>query len=138
MTSKIQILIHILDDNIDDLRVMERVLSKSDTFSVKTFYDPDEFINALNDDVYMVITDIGITDYNVFDTVISIKKKYSGIYMIVVSGYFDTRIYKRLINECHVWGIADKNEPEWPENLREIVELTVPKMLDKKMAMSHE
>lgn len=137
MTAKIQILVYILDDNLNDLRQMERVLSNTDTFNIKTFYYPQEFLAAITDDVYMIITDVSITDYNVFDTIVNIKKKHPGIYIIVVSGYFDVKILMRLINECHIWGIADKNESRWPENLREIVELTVPKMLDKKMALAN-
>jgi DNA-binding NarL/FixJ family response regulator len=134
----IHILIYLLDDNLSDLETMTRVLSRTDTFSIKTFYDPDAFKAALSEDVYMVITDIGIMDYNVFETASAIKRDYPGIYMVVVSGYFDNKIFTRLINECHVWGIVDKNEQGWTDNLKSIVDLTVPKMLDKKMALSND
>ena len=138
MSAPIHILILILDDNLSDLEAMTRALSHTDTFSIKTFYDPDEFRAALSDDVYMVITDIGIMNYNVFDTAIEIKQQYPGVYMIVVSGYFDEKIFTKLINECHVWGIVNKNEHNWTDVLKNIVDRTVPKMLDKKMALSND
>lgn len=134
MTGKIQISVLILDDNIDDLKFIKRELDKSGTFDVQTFYNPEEFKAALNEDVYMVITDMKMDNYNVFDTVCDIKTTYPGIYVVVISGHFSLEIVKRLINECHIWGVVEKTDIHWLSQIKEIVDLTVPKMLQKKMA----
>lgn len=134
MTDKIQISILVLDDSLEDLYLIKRELDKTGTFDVQTFYDPEEFKAALNEDTYMVITDIKMSNYNVFDTVCEIKNTYPGIYVLVMSGYLDTSIIKRLVNECHVWGIVEKSDTDWLGQIKSIIDLTVPKMLQKKMA----
>jgi DNA-binding NtrC family response regulator len=134
MTSKISISILVLDDNLDDLHLIKRELDKTGTFDVQTFHDPEEFKAALNEETYMVITDVKMDNYNVFDTVCEIKSTYPGIYVIVISGYFDVAIIKRLVNECHIWGVIEKIGLNWLSEIKEIVHLTVPKMLQKKMA----
>lgn len=131
---KLQLLIYIVDDIKSDLEMMAMWL-RSETFEIKLFSDPVEFKEALNDDVSMVITDIGMNNYNVYDTIEQIKKDFQGIYVIVVSGYLDKEIYERLM-DCHVWNAIEKNSTDWLEKLKLKVNLTVPKMLNKKLALT--
>src|SRR5579859_6641078 len=120
MTDKIQISILVLDDSLDDLYLIKRELDKTGTFDVQTFYDPNEFKAALNEETYMVITDVKMNNYDVFDTVCEIKSTYPGIYVLVMSSYFDTAIIKRLINECHIWGIVEKSDRDWLHQIKNI------------------
>lgn len=131
---KLQLLLYIVDDIKSDLELMAMWL-RSETFDIRLFSDPKEFKQALNDDVSMVITDIAMTNYNVYDTVEQIRREYPGIYIIVVSGFLDKEIYERLM-DCHVWNAIEKNATNWLEKLKLKVELTVPKMLNKKMALT--
>jgi DNA-binding NtrC family response regulator len=96
---KLKLLIYILDDNQLDLELMSRALH-SDTFEIELFTDPDKFKASLNEDVSMVITDIGIPNFDVCETVERIKQKHEGLYVIVVSGYLDCTMYERL--KCSV------------------------------------
>lgn len=137
MTSKIQILIYILDDNESDLDLMLHWLN-SDTYDIHCFTDPKKFSEALNEDVSMVITDIKIGhDYDVYKTVEKIRATYPGIYIIAISGYLSKEICLKLI-DCHVWNAVEKNSTDWLDKLKEKVELTVPKILNKKMALSRD
>lgn len=131
---KLQLLIYILDDVKSDLELMAKWL-RSDTFDIRLFTDPKEFKAALNDDVSMVITDIRINNYDVYDTVEQIKKDFQGIYVIVVAGFLDKHIYERLM-DCHVWNVVEKNTTDWLEKLKLRVNLTVPKMLTKQLALT--
>lgn len=133
---KLQLLIYILDDIKSELELMALWL-RSDTFEIKLFTDPKEFKAALNKDVSMVITDIRINNYDVYETVEQIKKDLPGIYVIVVAGYLDKDIYERLM-DCHVWNAVEKNTTDWLEKLKLRVNLTVPKMLTKKLALTDE
>lgn len=136
MTDKLSILIYIIDDNESDIDLMLMYL-KSDTYDIRTFTNPKEFRQALNDDVSMVITDIKINNYDVYETVSQIRENYPGIYIIAVSGYLSKEIYEKLM-DCHVWNAVEKNATDWLDKLKQKVELTVPKMLNKKAAMSHD
>lgn len=131
---KLQLLIYILDDIQSELELMAQWL-RSDTFEIKLFTDPKEFQEALNDEVSMVITDIRVNNYDVYETVEQIKKDLPGIYIIVVSGFLDKHIYERLM-DCHVWNVVEKNTTDWLEKLKLRVNLTVPKMLTKKLALT--
>lgn len=132
MTDKIQILIYVVDDNEVDLEFIMRYL-QSDTFDIKCFTNPIELKDALNEDVSMVITDIKMDNYDIYISVNEIKDRFPGIYIIAMSGYLSLEIYERLI-DCHVWYVVDKNKAGWLDDLKRKVELTVPKMLNKKMA----
>lgn len=132
--TKLNLLLYIVDDVQSDLELMAMWL-RSDTFDIQLFSDAKEFKEALNDDVSMVITDIAMNNYNVYDTVEQIRKEYPGIYIIVVSGFLDKEIYERLM-DCHVWNAVEKNSSDWLEKLKLKVNLTVPKMLNKKMALT--
>lgn len=136
MTDKITILIYILDDSSSDLDLMVRWLN-SDTYDIRCFSDPDKFNEALNDDVSMVITDIKIDNYDVYSTVSKIRADFPGIYIIAVSGFLNKEIYEKLM-DCHVWNAVEKNSTDWLDKLKKKVELTVPKILNKKMALSHD
>lgn len=130
---KLQLLLYIVDDAPLDLELMDRCL-RSDTFDIKLFSSAKEFKEALNNDVSMVITDIGMPDYDICESVEQIKKDYPGIYIIVVSGYLNEDVYERLM-DYHVWNVVNKNACDWLEKLRLKVNLTVPKMLNKKRAL---
>lgn len=136
MTDKITILIYILDDSESDIDLMVHCLN-SDTYDIQCFTDPDKFSEALNNDVSMVITDIKINNYDVYSTVANIRAEYPGIYIIAVSGYLNKEIYEKLM-DCHVWNAVEKNSTDWLDKLKKKVELTVPKILNKKMALSHD
>ena len=136
MTDKLRILIYIIDDCQSDIDLMLMYL-KSDTYDIHTFTDPDKFKEALNDDVSMVITDIKMHNYDVYETVAQIRVDYPGIYIIAISGYLSKEIYEKLM-DCHVWNAVEKNTTDWLDKLKLKVELTVPKMLQKKMALSHD
>lgn len=131
---KLQLLLYIVDDVKADLEMMAMWL-RSETFDIKLFNDPKEFKQALNDDVSMVITDIAMNNFDIYDTVEQIRKDFPGIYIIVVSGFLDKEVYARLM-DCHVWNAVEKNTTDWLDKLKLKVELTVPKMLNKKMALT--
>lgn len=137
MTDKLKLLIYIVDDSQIDLDLMSHWL-RSDTFTIECFTDPDKFKAALNEDVSMVITDIKMgNDYDVYKTVSQIRENHPGIYIIVVSGFLNEEIYDKLM-DCHVWNAVEKNSTDWLDKLKLKVEVTVPKMLKKKAAMSHD
>lgn len=136
MTDKIQILIYILDDSQSDLDLMLLWLN-SDTYDVRCFTDPSLFKDALTKDVSMVITDIKMNNYDVYGTVANIRAEYPGIYIIAISAHLSKEIYEKLM-DCHVWNAVEKNATDWLDKLKKKVELTVPKILNKKMALSHD
>lgn len=131
MTS-IKILINVLDDAEADREYIEFVLTKNDQLQIKSFFDPSEFKQSLSDEVSLIITDVRIPGYDVFEMIQYIHDKYPGIYVIVVSGFFNDDIYEKLF-ELGVDRVVTKNiGAEWVNKVALYVEQLLPKILLKK------
>lgn len=135
MTS-VKILINILDDAESDREFIEMVLGENQELQITSFYDPKLFRESLSDDVSLIITDVRIPGFDIFEMVKHINDNYPGIYIIVVSGYFTDEIYERLF-ELGVDRVVKKTVGnEWVNKVWKYVNDLLPKILFKKDAMS--
>lgn|ERR1700688_2802539 len=90
-----KILIHALDDEQIVLDWLEHLFSDP-VYDLHVFSDAKEFEDAFNGDVDLVITDMRVPGYDLFATLKKFKTIKRGVYLIVISGYFDDEIYERL------------------------------------------
>lgn len=131
MTS-VKILINILDDAEADREFIEMALGKNDQLQVTSFFDPKQFKDSLSDDVSLVITDVRIPGFDVFEMVQYIHDHFPGIYVIVISGYFTDEIYERLF-ELGVDRVVKKGVgAAWVNSVWKYVNQLLPKILLKK------
>lgn len=124
----------ILDDAEFDRETMVKALSTNTQLNITTFFDPNQFEENLSDDTNLVILDVRIPKFDVFKTIEHIHKYHPGIYIIVISGYFDTEIYQRLVR-CGVDDTVEKTNHTWVAELKERVDILLPKIIRRKNAL---
>lgn len=126
----------ILDDTEADREFMVKVLSVNQQLIITTFFDPNQFIESLSEDTSLVILDVRIPkyDFDIFSTIEYIHKHHQGIYVIVISGHFDADILRRLIR-LRVDDIVEKTDHTWVAELKERVDVLLPKIIKKKNAL---
>lgn len=131
MTS-VKILINILDDAEADREFIERALGKNDQLQITSFFDPNLFRESLSDDVSLIITDVLVPGFDIFEMVQYIHDHYPGIYIIVISGHFNDDIYDKLF-ELGVDRVVKKTTgAEWVNKVWTYVNQLLPKILLKK------
>lgn len=129
----IQILI--LDDSETDRDIIEMTLADNERYKITSFFDPATFKESLSDEVSLIITDVRIPGYDVFETISYIHEKFPGIYIIVMSGYFDDFIYERLF-ELDVDRVVKKGVgAAWVKKIAQYVNDFIPKIDYKKQLM---
>lgn len=124
-------LIYILDDTEADRELIEMKLRDNADLDIISFYDPKTFTERLSDDVALVITDIRIPNYDVFQSIEYIQQHYPGIYLIVISGYFDDGIYERLF-ELGVDRVVSKTGLSWMNKVAKYVNDLLPKISQRQ------
>lgn len=117
----------ILEDNpIDRKSIIGRLGVQYD---VEAFYNPDDFKKAVSKETNMVIMDIKMPEfpsYDIFETLNWLRLKYSGIYKIVISGYFNNEIYKNLIR-CGVDDTVEKGvDLSYLDELQQCIARLIP------------
>lgn len=130
MTGKIQILI--IDDAEADREFISLELRERG-FEVYEFYNPADFKAALNEKTSMVITDVRIPGYNVFEMIEYLKDNFPWVYIIVISGHFDDDdVYERLF-ELEVDRVVNKGTNEvWIGKVIKYVNQLLHKILKKR------
>ena len=117
MTSPIEILVKVVDDAVVDLEFIVDQLNENPIFKVSGYSNPESFKESMNKDVNLVITDVRIPSYNVYETVEYLRYHFPGIYIIVISAHFTEDILKRLIR-CKVDDVVEKDSFNWVKHLR--------------------
>lgn len=127
-----QILTFVLDDNPDVQLMIDALLQKEGIYNIKGFTNPDEFKDALSNDVSLVLLDLNIPghNYNVFELIKYIQDNFTGIHIIVISGYLNEEIKDRLW-KAEVFYAVDKNGKSFPEELKETFSRVMPRVLLK-------
>jgi DNA-binding NarL/FixJ family response regulator len=129
------IITYILEDAEADRDFIEFVLKDDDRLDITYFYDPISFKENLSDDINIVITDVRIPHYDVFKTIEYIRDNFPGIYIIVMSGYFDDAIYERLF-ELGVDRVVKKGTDEkWVRRIAKYINDFLPKIELKQELM---
>src|SRR6266478_1003763 len=80
------IVIHCLDDE-EIVGEWLKDLFPRETYEVKIFSSPIQFIGAFSDKVDLVITDMKVPGYDLHTTLKHFKEIREGVYIIVISGY---------------------------------------------------
>lgn len=134
----IKIIVNVLEDEEWIHRFIKEIFSDDALYEITCYSEPEPFINAFNQDVDLIITDIKILGYDVVENLKAFSKINPGCYLVVISGYLDS-LYDVLINECNVDRTVEKtSDLSWLKLLRDRVESLKPKILGKsKFIPSH-
>lgn len=132
-----KVLIYILDDSEADREFIEMAIG--DQFEIASFHNPDTFKANLSNDVNIVITDVRVPGYDVYETIQYLHDYYPGIYVIVISGYFDDDTYERLF-ELGVDRTVRKegNNLIWSKKVAKYVNDLAPKIELKRELLKHD
>lgn len=127
-----QILTFILDDNPDVQVIINAILKREGLYNIKGFSSPKEFKEALSNEVSLVLLDLNMPGYNydVFQLIKYIQKSFTGIHIIVISGYLNEQIKDQLW-EAEVFFAVDKNGHTFPEDLKKTLDRVAPRILLK-------
>ena len=115
-----------LDDEPVILEWMRHVF-EDEVYDLKTFKQPQEFIAAFTADTDLVITDMRVPGYDLYSTLEHFHEINKGVYIIVISAYFDDAIYERLF-ELGVDRVIQKNKPEWIHKIGQYVNELFPRI----------
>lgn len=135
----ISIEVLILDDAEADCEFMVKALSVNTQLRITTFFDPNQFKENLSEDTGLVILDVSIpkSDYDIFKTIEHIHKHYEGICIIVISGYFDVNIMRKLMR-LRVDDTVEKTDHTWVSELKERVDVLLPNILHKQTLLKKQ
>lgn len=131
-----QILTFVLDDNPDVQVIINALLKKEGLYNIKGFTNPDEFKGALNNEVSLVLLDLNIPghNYDVFELIKYIHATFTGIHIIVISGYLNEKI-KDDLWRAEVFYAIDKNGNSFEKQLTETLDRVMPRILLKLNAI---
>lgn len=115
-----------LDDEPVILEWMKHVF-EDEIYDLKVFKDAREFIAAFTSDTDLVITDMRVPGYDLYSTLEHFHEINKGVYIIVISAYFDDSIYERLF-ELGVDRVIQKNKPEWIHKIGQYVNELFPRI----------
>lgn len=115
-----------LDDEPVILEWMKHVF-EDEIYELKVFKDAREFIDAFTADTDLVITDMRVPGYDLYSTLEHFHEINKGVYIIVISAYFDDAIYERLF-ELGVDRVIQKNKPEWIHKIGRYVNELFPRI----------
>lgn len=128
----ISIEILLLDDAEADREFLVGKLSENEQLSIREFYNGNEFRKAISDDTRLIITDVCVPGYDVFETIDYTHINFPGVYIIVISGHFDDYIYERLF-EFGVDRVVKKGTNEmWINKVIKYVDQLLPKIIQKQ------
>lgn len=125
----------ILDDAESDRDFIVDLLNENENLNVTGFWNVEEFKQSLSSDISLIITDVRIPGYDVFEMISYIHDNFPGIYIIVVSGYFNDDIYAKLF-ELSVDRVVHKGtSTAWINKVSMYVEQLMPRIMLKKELM---
>lgn len=119
-----------LDDEDVILEYLQRIFT-DEIFDLKVFDKPGEFIDAFNKDVDLIITDLRVPGYDAYKTLEKFKSINRGVYIIVISAFFDIAICQRLF-ELDVDRIIDKGDTlTWIKKIGQYVNELFPRIVKR-------
>lgn len=118
-----------LDDDPVILEWLQHIFD-SEVYDLKVFKDAREFISAFTPDIDLVITDMRVPGYDLYSTLERFHSINKGVYIIVISAYFDDSIYERLF-ELGVDRVIQKNKPEWIHKIGQYVNELFPRIHER-------
>lgn len=125
-----QIQILALDDESVILEYLERIFT-DEIFNLKVFDNADEFIKAFNKDVDLIITDLRVPGYDAYKTLAQFKSINRGVYIIVISAFFDENVYERLF-ELDVDRVIRKGDTmNWIKKIGQYVNELFPRIFER-------
>lgn len=125
-----------LDDSSADRDFIVNILNANDQLHVTGFWNADEFKQSITNDIGLIITDVRVPGYDVFDMISYIHNNFPGIYIIVISGYFNDDIYAELFELGVDRVVQKKGNMAWAEKVSKYVDDLLPKILAKKELMT--
>lgn len=130
--NKIKIITYILDDDITIKEFFNHFLNQDELFIVSSFTAPEEFRQAMNRNVDLVILDVNIPGhkYDILETITYLQDKYPGTYIIVISGYLDV---DRILSywEAGAFYAIEKKDFSWTDKLQKTLDKVIPKILHR-------
>lgn len=127
----IRILVKVLEDAEADREFIIDMLSENELLDIEGFYDQAEFKGSINKDIDLVITDIRVPNYDVFETIEYLYNDFPGIYIIVMSAYIDIETHERL-RQLRVDETIEKDDIRWIIRLQEAVNRLIPRIIKKR------
>lgn len=123
--------VNCLDDETVILEWLENIFY-DEIFDLKVFSNPDEFIKAFNDGVDLVITDMRVPGYDPYAALKYFKTiRKNGLYIIVISAYFDVPMCKQLF-ELGVDRIIEKGATiKWIHEIAKYVNDLFPRIYER-------
>ncbi|HXP51160.1 MAG TPA: response regulator [Bacteroidia bacterium] len=127
----------ILINALDDEPVMNEwlvELFKDSVYDLKVFSDPKQFIEAFTPDTDVIITDMRVPGYLLYNALEYFKtKRPYGLYIIVMSAYFDVEICERLF-ELDVDRIVQKGSTmDWMQKIPQYVNEFFPRISQRQI-----
>lgn len=127
--------VHALDDEQIILEWLQNVFY-GEVFDLKLFSDPKQFKDSFTEDVDLVITDMRVPGYQPYDTLKYFKEKRKGLYIIVLSAYFDVDMCKRLF-ELDVDRIVEKGSTmAWMHEIAKYVNDLFPRIYERAQILA--
>jgi DNA-binding response OmpR family regulator len=125
-----KILINALDDESVILEWLENIFY-DEIFDLKVFKTAPEFIAAFSPEIDLIITDLRVPGYDLFSTLEYFNSINKGVYIIVISAYFDEAICERLF-ELGVDRIVRKGgDVKWIHKIAKYVNDLFPRIYQR-------
>ncbi len=77
----------IIDDEVEIAFMIEKFLSKSGNYHVKTFHNPLVALESIQDDVDVVLLDIMMPQMGGMEVLQKLKEKYPKMHIIMMTAY---------------------------------------------------
>lgn len=127
--SPIKIIINVLDDEEHILDLIHDMLQGYD---VSCFTKPEDFYEAFNKEVDLVITDVRVKQgFDVLSTIKTINTINPSCYLIVMSAYFDVPLMQELIRLRVNDTVTKTHDLSWLSELKQAVDRLHYKLRDR-------
>lgn len=125
-----RILINALDDEEVILEWLQNIFY-DEIFDLKVFNTAREFIAAFSPDIDLIITDLRVPGYDLFSTLEHFNSINKGVYIIVISAYFDDGIYERLFELGVDRVIRKTGDIKWIHKIARYVNELFPRIYNR-------
>lgn len=107
---------------LDDTEyVLDLLSERLKGHEVCVFSNPERFLEAINSDIDVIITDLRVARYDALKHIRKFKEKNIAVKVIVMSAYFTEEILLSLI-DCHVYKAVKKtHELQWFDDVANAV-----------------